>query len=184
MYREMKKFIIFSFIIFYGCSNSNYKFNTPQEVLFKGKTLCIGDILIKEKSNKWLTYWGHSSIIISENLVGDFPKLGKKYYEISLQEWLSDNRKVLVLRYKNINKKIQNEILKNIEKYKDKQYWISSKKSEESFYCSKFIWFVYKKSSEKENLDLDSNKGILVFPYDFIESDDLEIIEINYKEEL
>ena len=175
-----KKIIILLFLICSGCSNTNYKFNNPNEVLFKGKTLHIGDILIKEKSNKWLMYWGHSSIIVSENIVGDFPKIGKKYYEVNLQDWL-DDRKVLILRFKNMDQKIQEEILKNINKYKTKPYRISSKNSEQSFYCSKFIWFIYKKSMEKEkiNLDLDSNKGILIFPYDFIKSKDLEIIEID-----
>lgn len=54
-----------------------------------------------------------------------------------------------------------------------------NKENENGFYCSKFIWFIYKKTAEEFgiDLDIDCNKGWIVFPYDFINSESL--IKIN-----
>lgn len=171
--------IIFSFVIF-GCNNTE-KFYSSQEVIFNGKRLEIGDILIKEKNGNFLSWWGHSSIIVGENKIGDLPKLREKYYETSIENWVEKNRKVMVLRYKKIDKNFQNKLLENIKKYKNKPYKIFlTKESENGFYCSKFIWFIYKKTAEEfgEELDIDSNKGWIIFPYDFIDSKNLKKINL------
>lgn len=174
-------FLCVTFCGIIGCSNNEKKFNTYNDILFNGKRLEIGDILIKKKGSNFLSWWGHSSIIIGENMVGDFPKLGEKYYEVNLEKWVSDKRDIIILRYTKTNKIFREKLLKNIEKYKDKPYNIFlSKENENGFYCSKFIWFIYKKTAEDlgENLDLDSNKGFVVFPYDFIKTKELKKIKI------
>ena len=175
----MKIIIILLSTIILGCSNTQ-EFKSPKDIVFNGKRFIIGDILIKERDKKFLSWWGHSSIVVKENIIGDFPKFGEKYYEINIQDWVEKDRKVLVLRYKNNNLKFQKALLKNIEKYKNNPYSILlNKENENGFYCSKFIWFIYKKTAEEFgiDLDIDYNKGWIVFPYDFINSESL--IKIN-----
>lgn len=175
----MKFIFILLSVVILGCSNTQ-KFNSPKDIIFNGKRFIIGDILIKERKKNFSSWWGHTSIIVRENIVGDFPKFGKKYYEISIQDWLEKDRKVLVLRYKNNNLEFQKSLLKNIEKYKNSPYsFLLTKENDKGFYCSKFIWFIYKKTAEEfgMELDIDQNKGWIVFPYDFINSENL--IKIN-----
>ena len=157
----MKIIIILLSTIILGCSNTQ-EFKSPKDIVFNGKRFIIGDILIKERDKKFLSWWGHSSIVVKENIIGDFPKFGEKYYEINIQDWVEKDRKVLVLRYKNNPYSI-----------------LLNKENENGFYCSKFIWFIYKKTAEEFgiDLDIDCNKGWIVFPYDFINSESL--IKIN-----
>ena len=102
----MKKYTILAILLifFIGCTNnSKISFYDYRDVIYNGKELEIGDILVKEKGKNFLSWWGHSSIVVSENMIGDFPKLGEKYYETDIQSWTKDKRKVAILRYKNIN---------------------------------------------------------------------------------
>ncbi|MDP0492833.1 MAG: hypothetical protein Q7K48_00745, partial [Fusobacterium sp. JB021] len=113
---------------------------------------------------------------------GDIPKSGNQYYETNIEEWTKDNRDILVLRYKNINEKFQKELLKDLNNFKDKYYKLNlNKKNTEGFYCSQIIWYLYRDVSIKNNhkIDLDSNKGIIIFPYDFIQSKELKKVKIN-----
>lgn len=107
----MKIIIILLSTIILGCSNTQ-EFKSPKDIVFNGKRFIIGDILIKERDKKFLSWWGHSSIVVKENIIGDFPKFGEKYYEINIQDWVEKDRKVLVLRYKNNNLKFQKALLK------------------------------------------------------------------------
>lgn len=169
------------FFLIISCSNNKNKFDTCNDILFNGKQFEVGDILVKKKGNNFLSWWGHSSIIVGENMVGDFPKLGKKYYEVNLEKWVLDKREITVLRYIKINKVFREKLLKNIEKYKNKPYRIFLlKENENGFYCSKFIWFIYKKTAEElgEKLDIGNSGNFIIFPYDFIDSQELKKVKI------
>ncbi|WP_338947874.1 YiiX/YebB-like N1pC/P60 family cysteine hydrolase [Fusobacterium varium] len=181
----MKKYTVLAILLifFIGCTNnSKISFYDYRDVIYNGKELEIGDILVKEKGKNFLSWWGHSSIVVSENMIGDFPKLGEKYYETDIQSWTKDKRKVAILRYKNINDDFKNKLMKNLEKYKNSPYSIIlSKENEEEFYCSKFIWLIYKKTFEELGIeiDIDGNGGWLVFPYDFFESRELTKVKLH-----
>lgn len=171
----MKKIIIY-ILILTGCSN--YKWSNSNNIIEERNRLKTGDILIKEKLLKNPTSWmGHSSIMINNYRVGDFPMIGENFYSTNVYNWLNENgRRVIVLRYPRFNEKFEKQFIKNIKKYSHGKYKITFlKKSDEGFYCSRYVWFLYYKTAKDlgYNLDLDSDGGIFVFPYDFIKSKEL-----------
>lgn len=170
------KGLIFFVLLLTGCSN--LKWSNPDNIIKERYKLKTGDILIKEKMLKDPTSWfGHSSIMVNDYIVGDFPMIGKKYFTVSARAWLKENgRKVIVLRYPKFDEKFKEQFLKNVKKYGRGEYKITfSKEKEKDFYCSKYIWFLYYKTAKDlgYNLDLDSDGGPFVLPYDFLNSKEL-----------
>lgn len=178
-------------IIFMGCSNLKEKIewknpNLPLKMkdnkLYLGDNILDiqeGDILIKEKQNTFLGLLGHSAIVIKNYLIVDYPKIGYSAEIIPINLWLEENRKFLILRYKNIDDEFRRKLFENIKKNLDKKYRISfDKKSNNSFYCSKFIWYIYYTTGKDfgVEIDLDGNGGYFILPYDFLESSKLEIV--------
>ena len=176
----LKFFKIFIFSIFFiGCSSSPYKWHNTEEAIKSSQKFQTGDIIIKDKLFKDpITWLGHAAVIVSPGTIGDFPILGHEYYTAPVNWWLNEpDRKVIVLRYKEFNKEFEKQFLKNVKKYGNGSYNISfSKKSDKNFYCSKFVWFLYYKTAQDlgYELDLDSDKGLIVFPYDFLNSEYLK----------
>ncbi|MGL5351535.1 MAG: YiiX/YebB-like N1pC/P60 family cysteine hydrolase [Cetobacterium sp.] len=175
-----KKDFFFLFLVYaiIGCSSSEYRWQSSQLAINNSYKLKTGDIIVKDKLlTDPLSWLGHSSVMISDNRIGDFPMPGKDYYTISVNAWLNEpSRKVIVLRYKHFDKAFEKQFLKNIQTYGYGKYRTSFfKKKDSDFYCSKFVWFLFYKTAQDlgYNLDLDSNQGILIFPYDFLNSSDL-----------
>lgn len=162
---------------FISCSNITY--TSSKNLYFNGKSLEVGDILLKKRKFTPLSIFGHTALVIGVNKVADLPKFGEKYYETDLKLWLQDNRDIVVLRYKNNSDVFKEKLLKNLEKIKSTNYGISFNKFQsENMYCSHFIWYLYFITTKEigEILDIDGNKGIFVFPYDFLKSTELETI--------
>lgn len=173
-----KNIFLFLFFLIIGCSSYDYKWQSTEVATINSFKLKTGDIIIKDKLlSDPLSWLGHSSVMISDTKVGDFPMPGKNYYTISVNAWLNEpSRKVIVLRYNGFNEAFKKQFLKNIQTFGYGKYRTSFFKSKESdFYCSKFVWFLFYKTAQDlgYDLDLDSNKGIFIFPYDFLESSDL-----------
>ncbi|MCQ8211101.1 YiiX/YebB-like N1pC/P60 family cysteine hydrolase [Cetobacterium somerae] len=180
-----KKFYLFVFLLFMiiGCSNTNYKWQSTQTAISNSYKLQTGDIIVKDKLiTDPMSWLGHSSVMISDTHIGDFPMPGSEYYTISVNAWLNEpNREVIVLRYPYFNQKFKEAFLKNVEKYGHGKYKTSFFKQKDSdFYCSKFVWFLYYKTAKDlgYTLDLDSNKGIIVFPYNFLNSPHLKQVNL------
>ena len=175
-------------IILSGCSNlsnkkiENSKKNIQWIEMKGGETyldLQSGDIIIKERQNNTLGLFGHSAIMFDERIVYDYPKLGEKSYAVDIDYWLEKDRKILILRYKNMTDEFRTKLLENMKKYFGKKYEISSNKNNtDGFYCSQYIWYVYYITAKElgYELDLDSDGGKYIFPYDFINSSFLNII--------
>ncbi len=179
-----KILLLFSLIfIFSACSNiSNKNIKWKEIDSSKGTffTFKTGDIILKEKRFSPIGMFGHCGIMKNDWVLVDYPKLGEKSYNIDVDLWLEENRDILILRYKNMNEIFEKKLVENLEKYSGKKYKIVfDKKNSDTFYCSQFIWFVYYITAQELgfNLDIDSNKGIIVFPYDFINSKELKIIK-------
>lgn len=171
--------LFFIVITIIGCSNKSYTWQPTQNAINNSSSLKVGDIIIKDKLvTDPISWLGHSSVIVSEDIIGDFPKLGQTYYTIDINSWLNEpNRNVIVLRYKYFDDRFRQKFLENIDIYGKGKYKISfSKKNSDNFYCSKFIWFLYYKTAQDlgYKLDLDSDGGLIVFPYDFLNSPFLE----------
>ena len=117
--------------------------------------------------------------MFDERIVYDYPKLGEKSYAVDIDYWLEKDRKILILRYKNMTDEFRTKLLENMKKYFGKKYEISSNKNNtDGFYCSQYIWYVYYITAKElgYELDLDSDGGKYIFPYDFINSSFLNII--------
>ena len=161
-----------------GCTSlpEDKKWNTAKEVRMETMMLQAGDIIIKNKKPTPVSWYGHAAIMVDDKTIGDYPKIGIGYYEIDPYSWLYENRKVIVLRYKNFDERFKRKLLDNIEENKDKGYWITwNKENNKMFYCSQFVWYLYWKTAKDlgYELDLDTDGGPLVFPYDFLGSEDL-----------
>ncbi|MCI7222729.1 YiiX/YebB-like N1pC/P60 family cysteine hydrolase [Fusobacterium sp.] len=176
----MKKILLIIYIlIFTSCTSLNKKVWTKinkKEIILN---LEPGDIIIKEKTLSPLGIFGHSAIMKTERIVFDYPKLGQTSYEIDINYWLEKNRDIIVLRYKKMNEKFREKLLENMEKFSKMNYKIVfNKRDNTEFYCSHFIWYIYYQTAKDLGfvLDIDSDKGLIVFPYDFINSNELKII--------
>lgn len=170
---------IFFLILFTGCSSVHAnKWKSPSDIL--NLNLQPGDIIVKEKELTPKGVFGHAAIMKTSYIISDYPMLGEKYYELGLASWIEDDRDMIVLRLKNVNEDFKNKLIFNMELYSNFYYKISlNKKDNSGFYCSQYAWFVYYITAKEFNinLDLDSDGGFFVFPYDFLNSSYLEVVK-------
>ena len=175
----MNKFILsFLLLLFSGCSSipkSSWK--TPSEIKKNCFSFKSGDILIKQKDFGFLEWFGHCGILVDDCIVADFPKLGTGMHMFHINDWAAKERKIIVLRLINCTPEFKSELIKNIFKASDKNYkLVLNKKDNSGYYCSQFIWEIYYSTAKQFNLnlDIDRDKGFIVFPYDFYNSKYLE----------
>jgi len=179
---KLSVFIVIG-LFFIGCTAlpENRQWGSAEELRMNLTTLQTGDILVKNRKWDPLSWYGHAAIMVDEKNIGDYPKIGVGYYEIDSYSWLYERRDVIILRYKNFDERFKKKLLENIEIYKDRGYWIGlNKRSDKRFYCSQFVWYIYWRTAKDlgYDLDLDSNGGIIVGPYDFLGSGELEQVYI------
>lgn len=177
----MKFIIIFLTSFLISCSNisSHYNWKESKNSIFYIDKLKQGDIIIKNKVlNSPLSWFGHSAIVLENGVIGEYPKLFSGYSETRVDQWLFDERKIIVLRYKKFDKIFKEAFFKNLNLYKDKKYKLfTSKNNANSFYCSKFIWFLFYKTAQDLNYELDIGSGFFfTSPYDFLKSEEFEQI--------
>jgi len=138
-----------------------------------------GNIIVKEKTINPIGMFGHVAVMKNDKTIVDYPKFWNKSYTIDIDYWLEEGRDILVLRYKDMTDEFRKRLIKNMGKYFGKDYRISSDKmNTEGFYCSQYIWYIYYITAQEMGfeLDLDSDGGPYVLPYDFINSPYLEIV--------
>jgi hypothetical protein len=157
-----------------GCStldkNQSIDISSPIVNLDKLK---IGDIVITGKDwTKPISWFGHSAVMISKYKVGEYPKLGRGYYETDIILWLRKKKDLTVLRYDKFDKKFEEAFLRNLLSSKNKQYQIINKRNDSAYYCSQFIWYLYWKTAQDlgYELDIDKDGGFLVTPFDLLNS--------------
>ena len=181
--------ILISLIFLTACSSVQTvpKYEKKDNVTWKkveGSVIVLpleaGDIIIKEKTVNPIGMFGHVAIMKDDRTVVDYPKFGNKSYTIDISYWLEKGRDILVLRYKDMNEEFKKRLIKNMDKYFGKNYKISSDRlNTDGFYCSQYIWYIYYVTAKEMGLelDLDSDGGNYVLPYDFIDSPYLEILK-------
>lgn len=142
----------------------------------------VGDILIKNKTLNPMEWLGHSGVVVTEDSIADFPQPFVGYRELFYYNWLyEENREVIVLRYPLFTEEFKKNFLKNVEELKSQKYWITpSMTSSEYTYCSKYVWYLYWKTAKDMGYELDigDNSIFFVFPYDILESQKLERLQI------
>jgi len=168
-------FLLIVYIFLSGCASIDEKWTIDRQ-LFKKNTsnLKVGDIIITSKDWKSpMSWFGHSAVMVSKYKVGEYPELCYGYYETDIILWLRKKQEFTVLRYKNFDAKFKKVFLKNLPETKDKQYSITEKTDNSSFYCSQYIWYLYWKTAKdlERTLDIDKDGGYFVTPYDLLNSD-------------
>lgn len=174
-----------------GCSVSNQAnivWQSKTQVLQQAQKIQVGDILITPKDWKDpLSWWGHSALIINaQKEVGEFPKLGYGYFQTPLSIWLKHRSQMSILRYQNITPEFKDRLIKNNLDLIERDYGILSTKADllnhknTSLYCSSYIWYLYQKTANDFNhqLDIDGDEGYWVMPYDFLSSPKLFQIKL------
>jgi len=169
------------FLLTSGCASIDEKWSIDKK-LFKSNTsnLQVGDIVITSKDWKNpMSWFGHSAVMISKYKVGEYPEPCYGYYETDIILWLRKKKDFTALRYKNFDDKFKKAFLNNLPETKNKEYKITSKTDNGSFYCSQYIWYLYWKSAKDLNHDLDIDKdgGYFVTPYDLLNSSYFDKVE-------
>lgn len=176
----MKYIIIYLCFFIVGCSTipkTAWKDIKNNEKIYLN--LKAGDIIIKEKQFSFLGMFGHVGIMKNENLIVNYPKLGKNIEILDINYWLEKNRKFLVLRYLEMTPEFQKQLLFNLNYYiyKNFSYKIHlNKYSDNGFYCSQFIWFLYFKTAQDLKINWNSKDSFIIFPYDFLEMRNFYIV--------
>ena len=174
-----KYFSIFLFLsALYG---DNTVFTTRQIIFYPSiflkynfKLLKPGDIIIKKKEPKMLEWFGHCGVLTQNYTVAEFPKIGVGFKNSPISNWYNEGRYVAVLRPYSLSPIFLKSIYNNIESAKSKPYGFSHKGSDSFFYCSQFIWKIFNIKTENSKIvNLDSDSGITVWPYDILFSDEL-----------
>ncbi len=173
----MKKIIMLFMILFLVSCESidpNYQWYTPREVISKMDQLMPGDILILSKGSRFREMWGHSVILNDEKKVVEFPGYFSGYQEVPLFTWADLDREVAIFRLKGIDDNFRAELMKEIELTINKKYGITFDKNfDKRLYCSQFVYDVFKKAGKTtgREIDLDSDGGSWVMPFDIMRSD-------------
>ncbi|MBP9478961.1 MAG: hypothetical protein KBF12_10100 [Sebaldella sp.] len=180
----MKKILLLLItILFISCESidSKYVWYSPQEVIEKSDQLLPGDILILSKGSKFKEMWGHSVIINAEGKVVEFPGYFSGYHEFPLYSWSTLDRKIAIFRLKGIDDDFRDHLMQEIGQTINKKYGLTFDKDfDKRLYCSQFVYDVFKKAgiTTGRMINLDSNNGSWVMPFDIMRSDQLENITL------
>ena len=158
-----------------------YFWYTTHEVISNADKLQPGDILILSKKPTLRSMWGHAAVLNEHKKIIEFPTYSAGYSESPIYAWENINRKVAIFRLKGIDDKFKSALFKEIDETITKPYGLTfTKDFDKRLYCSQFVYLVFKKAGKKvgREVDLDSNGGGWVMPFDILDSPLLENISI------
>lgn len=178
--RQLLIAILLTFLVI-SCQSINpkYKWYQPEEVISKVDQLQPGDILILSKEPTIRSMWGHSAILNEEKKIVEFPSYSAGYSESPIYAWSKLKRKITIFRLKNIDDKFRSALFNEIDKTVTKPYGLTFDKNfDKRLYCSQFVYLVFKNAGKNigRDVDLDSDGGGWVMPFDIMESPLLENI--------
>ena len=179
--RRILIFFIITLTLLCKSKSEKYVWYTPREVIANVDMLEPGDILILSKRPTLRSMWGHAAVLNEHKKIVEFPSYSAGYSESPLYAWQNINRKIAIFRLKGINDKFKSELFKEINDTVTKPYGLTFHKNfDKRLYCSQFIYLVFKKAGERvgRDIDLDSNGGGWVMPFDIMDSPLLENIKL------
>lgn len=177
--KVMKVIIIFFLSMFLGCSNipsRTWKKIDNHKTFLNIQT---GDIILKERQYNFLGLFGHVGVMKDSRLVVDYPKLGEHIKIVDINYWIEKDRNFMILRYIGMNKKFKEKFIEILNEYIDlnRPYQVNFNiKSDNGFYCSQFIWYLYYKTAKELEIDIKTTDYFLFLPYDFIYSKEFYIV--------
>ncbi len=180
---NIKKFFLFFilFSLFISCQtiDPKYTWYSSKEIIENQDKLEPGDILILSKRNTLRSMWGHSAVLNEHKKIIEFPSYSNGYSESPIFAWQNIDRKIAVFRLKNIDDNFKNALFKEIDKTVTKPYGLTFDKNfDKRLYCSQFVYLIFKNAgiSVSRDIDLDSDGGGWVMPFDIMNSPLLENI--------
>ena len=179
--RRILLFFMLTFALVCKTNKDKYFWYSPKEVISNVDKLQPGDILILSKKPTLRSMWGHAAVLNEHKKVVEFPSYSAGYSESPLYVWQTLNRKIAIFRLKGIDDKFKAALFKEIDETTTKPYGITFHKNfDKRLYCSQFIYIVFKKAGEKigREVNLDSNGGGWVMPFDIMDSPLLENISL------
>ncbi|MBP6281831.1 MAG: hypothetical protein KA384_07280 [Leptotrichiaceae bacterium] len=186
IFKNIKKiglfFLLFS--LFISCQSIDPKYNwyTSKEVIENQDKLEPGDILILSKKRNLHSMWGHSSVLNKEKNIVEFPSYSIGYSESPIFTLQTSDRKIAIFRLKDIDDNFKKALFEEIDKTVTKPYGLTLDKNfDKRLYCSQFVYLVFKKAGITVNreIDLDSDGGLWVMPFDIMDSPLLENVSLS-----
>ncbi len=176
--KKINFLLIMTSFLYISCSSVEYEWNNSYETLVKYNDIQVGDILILNRKFNPYSLFCHSAMVVEKNIIGEYPAYGYNYIERTIPMWFFENfdRKVIVLRYKNMNINLKNKLLEAVGKYRYGKYSVFvGRVNDKKFYCSSWIYKVYLDLG----IDLVDNNNFYVLPYDFLTSEKLDKVEFD-----
>ena len=170
-------FLILTFVLICKTNEQKYFWYSPKEIISNVDKLEPGDILILSKKPTLRSMWGHAAVLNEHKKVVEFPSYSAGYSESPLFVWQGIDRKISVFRLKGIDDNFKNALFEEINKTIYKPYGLTFNKNfDKRLYCSQFVYLVFKNAGKKvgRTVDLDSNGGGWVMPFDIMRSSLLE----------
>ena len=175
-------FIAISTTLFCQITDPSYKWYPVTELIEKADKLKTGDILVLSKQHTILQSQGHVAVINENMKIVEFPSFSIGYAESPIFAWYDEKRMVSVFRLKNIDDNFKNALFKEIDRTTTKTYGLTFDKNfDKRLYCSQFVYLVFKRAGIDvgRDVDLDSNGGRVVLPFDIMRSPLLENVDLD-----
>ena len=134
------------------------------------------------KQHTILQSQGHVAVINENMKIVEFPSFSIGYAESPIFAWYDEKRMVSVFRLKNIDDNFKNALFKEIDRTTTKTYGLTFNKNfDKRLYCSQFVYLVFKRAGIDvgRDVDLDSNGGRVVLPFDIMRSPLLENVDLD-----
>lgn len=168
-------YFVLILVLFSSCSSLDVSksWSASKQIAFYVDKFKVGDILIKNKKiSNPLSWFGHSAVVVNSSKVAEFPKVGKNYVETPLLIWLFDERDIIILRYEYFDEVFKKKFFENLDTIKTKKYALfSSVENSDSFYCSKFIYFLFYKTSNELGYEFEIPPHLFfITPYDLLKT--------------
>ncbi|CAM3082623.1 YiiX/YebB-like N1pC/P60 family cysteine hydrolase [Streptobacillus ratti] len=181
----MKK-ILLIIAIFFSFNVYSYNFNDYHWYTFKYVNRNIQklkpfDIIVLNKGKEITQQFGHLFILNKDKKLVEIKGLDDYFSDSPIYSFSHiDNRKITVLRYKKMNKELEEEIEKILPKYYNKKYHIFVGNDPDNLYtyCSNFVYNIFLEASKNlkiDEIELVKNK-YPILPFNFLDSKELENI--------
>lgn len=170
--------LIFSLVAFSEPYNPSYLLEINKSKLQPGDI-----IVLKPSDDSFTTQFGHMAIVGKNDRIIDFKSYFYGFFDSPIDVFINSiyDRKFLVLRYKEMDKLILDNIESMLKDFMDKEYdvFMDFDGSYYATYCSQFVYELYKKAyykAYKKNVEFAKKDKLIILPEDFLGLDIYEYV--------